>query len=525
MPTRYKVTLTLEKQFNDMNKKLIDTLNMQKYLCMTCDMWSSRANSYLGMTVHYINPQTFQRHSYILAFRQFHGKQTYAELAKVIFNIFNEYGLKSERITNIVTDGGSNFGKMFKHFGKPIDEVAIDCVDVSNDDDSENGDNCENEDEAEAQFMVDVNGDVYVNEVLQLNKLNTAKDNTDAISDDGLDAYLAASVTQTTLPTTQMLPAQRRCMSHLLNLSQKDFEKKYLTGSANIRLCHALGKLQTLWVLTHRSSRAKDFCKKIIGRCLEIPNDTRWNSRPDAVNVIMHADVKENVNKLIEELKSNLNCPSAKNLQTLTTGDFIVLSVYLKVLDPVAKSLDLLQRENSCSQGYILPVLKSMKHRIETIEESTLIVKDFKKAMLESIHNRFSGYFAFNASNKDLLLASMSEPKIKTNFIENDDDLIYSKNILVAECKRMRTETLPTDEQVQTAPIVDATNNFLISFAQNRVRRDSLENQIESEVSRFLADVRTDTSILKEFPTVREVYFKFILSFYIAIVSTGGTNF
>lgn len=77
-------------------------------------------------------------------------------------------------------------------------------------------------------------------------------------------------------------------------------------------------------------------------------------------------------------------------------------------MEPVAQSLDVMQRELRSSQGYILPVLTSMKHRIEQIKESPNIVQDFKTAMIQAIDNRFQKYFSFDPSNDELLLASIT---------------------------------------------------------------------------------------------------------------------
>lgn len=509
---------TLRMQFNELKVLLSEILNKQKYLCATADAWSTRAQSYLGMTIHYIDRESYQRQSFLLAFRQLHGKQSYDVLANIIYAIFNEFGSILSRTVNIVTDGGSNFGKMFKHYGAQIEEVTVNAD--AGDEDDENDDNSNRDDfqfenaDENLYFMEDINGDIFVNEILHLNGSNIDSiENKDADSDGGFDTYLSEVPIETALPTIAPLPAQKRCESHKLNLLERDFETKFLNTTAQGRLCHAMSKLHTLWVLIRRSSQAKDICKEIIGRCLIAPNDTRWNSKPDAVKLVMKSDIQKNVNKLIAELKSKLKSQSAKNLQMLTHGDFVVLSVYVMVMDPVAQSLDVMQREFNGSQGYILPVLNSMKHRIERIEETSPIVRDFKSAMIQAIDSRFRGYFSFDASNKELLLASITEPKIKTNFIENDDDLLYTKNLLMTECKKIKIEELAIIDQnqdVENVPNVDDGNSFLISFAKNRnFRRDSLDVQIESEVARFLADDRTEISILNEFPNVREVYFKY----------------
>lgn len=505
MPTRYKFMSTLDSKFHNTMSELKDILSKQKYLCLTADVWSSRAQSYLGVTVHFLNSTTHKRESYLLAFKQIFFRRTYDELAKAMHDIFNKYDIKVSQITNIVTDGGSAFCKMFKKFGSSIDAVVTTYGEEfdSNDDIAENLQRTDSDDVVRP-FMEDGNGELFYSEVLDFNLV--APDHPD-------DAALENYVSQRSVPEPQntiKMPPQRRCLSHELNLLSKDFEKT-LTGMAQQAFNQKFEKFHSLWVLTHRSSHAKTICQMVLGRCLKIPNDTRWNSRFDAAKVCCEPDVESKLNLLIERLKLELkSSQSAKNLNTLTIHDFSVIKEFIRVMEPVAQSLDAMQREKNSSQGFIIPVLLSMKFRITKINETSNIAKDFKSTMLAAIHKRFQNYFVLNESNKDLVLASITMPKVKTNFIANDDDLIYAKNLLISESKKLNAENLNRLDDVQNEVFASQEDDFIISFGSHRsIRRNSFENDIESEVSRYICDIRTDDSILNEYPNVREVYFKY----------------
>lgn len=62
-------------------------------------------------------------------------------------------------------------------------------------------------------------------------------------------------------------------------------------------------------------------------------------------------------------------------------------------------------------------------------------------------------------------------------------------------------------EKLQTTSIKQ-TENFIISYSTN-IRRNSIDSEIESEVSRFLCDMRSDLDILNEYPNVRGIYNKY----------------
>lgn len=370
--------------------------------------------------------------------------------------------------------------------------------------------------------MLDCNGEPFVNDILSFddvetsateNSMNAANNSFGSSgefegtsAENEFETYFGETNNTPENDNRIKLPPQRRCVSHLLNRLFHDFENEYLDGVAKRSLFQLLGKLHSLWVLLHRSSYAKSMCKSILGKVLKIHCETRWNSRFDAVKMCNEVQIQKNLNKLIQQLKVDLKCPSAQNLQLLNARDFSIMDHYIKVLEPVAVALDVMQKEFNCSQGYIIPILSSMKHRITEINETAPLVKDFKAAMLDAIDSRFKNYFLFEDINKDMLLAAITLPRFKAGFIEKDDDIIYTKNLLIAECKILKKEiSNMIFEEVQDAP---AQDDFIISYSRD-FRRNSIENEIESEVSRFLCDFRTDNSILDEYPNVRAAYFKF----------------
>lgn len=86
---------------------------------------------------------------------------------------------------------------------------------------------------------------------------------------------------------------------------------------------------------------------------------------------------------------------------------------------------------------------------------------------------------------------------------------MYVKRILTNECKKVKSNEDKELNGVQDEPIREPDDDFLVLFTQNSQRRSSIDNDIESEVSRFLVDDRKENSILNEYPSVREIYFKF----------------
>lgn len=91
-------------------------LEKQNYMCLTSDIWSYRNKSYLGMTIHFIS-ETLERKSYTLTCKRIRYNHTYENIALIIHHILKEFTLDVAKITHIVTDNATNFGKVFRCFG------------------------------------------------------------------------------------------------------------------------------------------------------------------------------------------------------------------------------------------------------------------------------------------------------------------------------------------------------------------------------------------------------------------------
>lgn len=513
IPKRTAFMKNVHERFFSMKTNLIGILKEQKYVCLTCDVWSSRACSFLGMTVHFIS-NDFKPHTNVLAFRKLQGRQTYLELANEINGILNEFNLPKEKITHIVTDGGSAFCKSFKEFGKGNDMLVEGVQWEENDDENEN----ENGDRAEINdiplpYMQNEDGELYFSNHLNFerdnyeNRSDSESSNISEIDEHELFRDLVPSDESEVLVNNSKidLPPQRRCLSHLLNLVSSDFDKS-LSQMAKTAFITAYNKLHALWIFTHRSSHARVLCEKILGCLLQVPCETRWNSKYYAIEKACHNKIKPKINELINEITKNIK--GAAHLQTLSTNDWAILSEYLKVMSPVAQSLDRLQSENRGSQGLIMPILISMRYHISGLEGSNLL-NTFKKTMLEVIEERFGNYFNVNELSRELVLASITLPNFKTNFLQHDFEEKRAREMLKEECYNLLQRK--HFEQSETEPdTITNVDNFFVSFTHRNIsRRNSIETDAESEINRYLADPRIDISILNVYPTIKELYFKY----------------
>lgn len=334
----------------------------------------------------------------------------------------------------------------------------------------------------------------------------------EAVDDDGSEEFIA-NVESLELDEENIesiddinLPPQRRCMSHLLNLISRDFQKD-LSNQANQALVCAMSKIQSLGNFIHRSSRAKTICLDVIGCVLPIPCITRWNSRYDAIAKACSDGIKQKMNTLIQRLSAET--ANASHLQMVTNADWKVLNEYIRVMKPIAISLDILQGDEEACQGYIAPTLSSMIIHISTLSEATNpILQAFKKSALRVLKKRFDQYIKIDFESRDIVLAALSHPKFKTTYIEKDEDERKAREFLKNECMKYINESNVSSE-VQPHQTEGESNGFFISFQRSDARRGSIEHDVDEEVSRYLNDDRKNLDMLNQYPTIKRIFFQY----------------
>lgn len=217
IPSATTIMLTLTNKFNEMKDRIISELSQQRHVCITTDIWTHSARSYLGVSVHYFD-KNWKHHSYIIAFKYLKERHTYDYLARCLHEIFNDFKIPVVKITHGVTDGGSNFCKAFKIFGNKTDFskslAAMEFIEMDNISDDE-------------EDIVIIDNDPIL-----------IMGDDEQIIDDDVDIESAnIQAEQIEFPDQAeiidneiMLPAQMRCFSHLLNLIGNNLNNEYFVN-------------------------------------------------------------------------------------------------------------------------------------------------------------------------------------------------------------------------------------------------------------------------------------------------------
>lgn len=115
---------------------------------------------------------------------------------------------------------------------------------------------------------------------------------------------------------------------------------------------------------------------------------------------------------------------------------------YVKVVEPVADALDVLQGESSVSMSYLLPTLTILRDKLENHQKDTTIkhANPLVCSLLDSLKDRFGHMFYI----PQIRLAAVCDPSFKVKWLPKDEQDNYKK-LLKEEYERFKKET--TEEE------------------------------------------------------------------------------
>lgn len=128
---------------------------------------------------------------------------------------------------------------------------------------------------------------------------------------------------------------------------------------------------------------------------------------------------------------------------------------------------------------------------------------------MQVIDKRFGDVLQFKKENKEFILSALTIPAVKADFIENDSDFVFAKQLLVDECRKLKSDEATSVIEDDIGSSGTSSGSFFISYASRRLNRsNSTENAIESEVIKYLNDPDMDYRLLDRYPLIREIFFQ-----------------
>ena len=244
----YKHTIT--SRYTDVKVGLKKSLEKVNHVCATADLWTTRRRSFLGVTIHWYTEE-LERRSGCLAIRRVKGTHSYDVIGRILEQIFSEFEILY-KITDVITDSGSNFVKAFSLFGLKDTSLDTDTSELENSDSESN--------------MADSG--------------ECSEDESACVTFDGIYSKLVSARQSSGMDFTEAenfitLPPHRRCVCHTLNLVATTDDNK-IEDTQFISLTQNVDKkLKTIWNGQRRSSKSQDIIEGQLNKLFIVPNATR----------------------------------------------------------------------------------------------------------------------------------------------------------------------------------------------------------------------------------------------------------
>ena len=451
------------------------------WVATTADCWSAHNRSYLGMTVHWLDPKTRARQHAVLACSRLRGHHTFDVLAEAMVETHYKFHLQ-EKVTRTTTDNGSNFVKAFVQFG------------------------------TEAELLPDIPGPAADVEGVEDVGLDV---DPEAGAMDEVEYISVEAVLDESSSLDHNLPVHMRCAAHTFNLvASVDANKALDSAPFKSAYRKAMSKAQALWNQQSRSTVSADSILDELKRRLVVPNSTRWNSTYDSVVVI---------NDLLQKKRGAFHRVMAQlKLQTFTDFEVDFLKEYAQVMSSVAKALDKIQGEDQAYLGSLLPTVAATIMKLkEAKSKGLLYCSPLVDAILAGITKRFGPLL----EDQECQLAAAFHPKFRLFWLEkhNLSQLSRVKKAMETAVETALRETI--EESNSSTSNEDEEDDFFSSITQPEESRShrSLKSKAQNLVKTWLEadskEVLTEAAFLGE-----QVLINLFIKYNTAIPSSAAVE-
>ncbi|XP_061440772.1 uncharacterized protein LOC133364372 [Rhineura floridana] len=191
------------------------------------------------------------------------------------------------------------------------------------------------------------------------------------------------------------------------------------------------------------------------------------------------------------------------SLSRITAAEIEVVQEYTEIMEPLAQSLDILQREKGMFMGYLLPTLCNLDRKLEGLENKPERYT-YCFQLLRGVREALRKWFAAIWEDKRLLLAACLHPRFKLDWLESCQATTHTNKytmeaLLKAEIKMgvlNEDSDQSSDKDQEGDDLEDDFFNFLSQGKKSAV------DTAEEELVRYLRSPSREVSSLHGFPRV-----------------------
>jgi hypothetical protein len=168
---------------------------------------------------------------------------------------------------------------------------------------------------------------------------------------------------------------------------------------------------------------SNDTVEEITGKTFLKPTCTRWCSEYYAVERV----VEVGLDKVVE-------CQKALGHSEMTPADMKFLVAFLNVMRPLVVAMKLIEGENQCYIGQLIPTIMGLKRKLELVSDVSM--KPLSSALLNGIQNRFQPIL----NSEEYRIATMLHPKFKLAFLQNEQERMQGRQLLLTYVQQVQHE-------------------------------------------------------------------------------------
>jgi hypothetical protein len=191
-------------------------------------------------------------------------------------------------------------------------------------------------------------------------------------------------------------------------------------------------------------------------------------------------------------------------LQRFNNRELQFISEYVQIFQPFAIGLDILQGENNCFAGILLPVLTQIQTSLKTCAQQVQLCKRLASALLQGIAARFESEFD---SDKLWIAAAALHPRFKTSWVQPDSHLSAERvwELVRKEIRKQDPSPTPTAGSSEG-------DNSIVNGDGDKI--DQFFSIVDSHAADYLEQykslpVERDITVLDKFPVVRQTFLKY----------------
>ncbi|XP_035259012.1 uncharacterized protein zgc:161969 [Anguilla anguilla] len=426
-----------------MTEALSSRLKEARRVCTTADLWSTGGRGYLAVTCHWLQEGTMERRSAALACAALPAPPTCHALVAKLREIHARFDL-TDRLGCMVTDSGSAFVPLFCDLGFSQDG---------------GGGGGGLDGERDCKGVAAGEGGVVFQDVSQL---------------------LQSDVKELQF----LLPAHQRCPAHQLSrLAQEEVQRALGWGPPGGLYRGALAKCAAFWSLAHGPAPAPPFLEELGAMEGRVPRAVLWSAEYRVVRAVL-------------SLGDGQAACQQLGAEPLSAQELLFLQEYADVLQPLAYSLDFLQKK--CILGYLLPTLLTLKAKLSEIRPFLRFCGPLIAALLAGIDARFAALLA----SREAKMAAVTVPKLRLWWLPQEER---------EEVKAMLLEEASAEErsqEVQEAESSDSEAEEEAKFFGFAEEEGEARSTVEVEVLNYLQDTDKALASLNRYPTVRRLFLK-----------------